>query len=401
MRRNVIVRAIAAAVWLTLLAIPFVLFKADAVERTASLRPFMLLIVFAAALPLSLLWNTLLARRREETRTPVLDALRQRLHENPVASRSLTGCIIIAAAVFPWVMPMYQTDIMSTALIYVMLGLGLNIVVGFGGQLNLGYVAFYAAGAYTYALLNHHYKLDFWCALPLGGIVSMALAALIALPLLRLKGDYLAIVTLAFAEIMRLVLENWGEVTFGPSGIADIPRPALFGMTLPIADSSRLVFYIALALALMTIVVIRRLEHSRLGRSWVAMREDELACQAMGINVPRIKLLAFVAGAAWAGFAGVLFAAKTQFINPASFTIWESLIVLGIVVLGGIGSVPGVIIAALVMTLLPEYLRAFAQYRLLIYGALLVAVMIFRPGGLIPARRMQYRHNNEAERVDD
>jgi branched-chain amino acid transport system permease protein len=280
---------------------------------------------------------------------------------------------------------------MITALIYVMLGLGLNIVVGLAGLLDLGYVAFYAVGAYTYALLNHHFGLGFWICLPLGGALGFVFGIILGFPVLRLRGDYLAIVTLGFGEIIRLVLENWNEFSFGPSGIANIPRPGLFGIDLSLHHNHIYIYYLMILLTLFTIFVVRRLQESRIGRAWMALREDEVACQAMGINKTRTKLSAFALGATWAGMGGVVFAAKTTFINPASFTIWESVIILCCVVLGGMGSIVGVICGAFALKLLPEYLRAFSEYRMLVFGAVLVIMMVFRPGGLISDVRRIYK----------
>ena len=281
--------------------------------------------------------------------------------------------------------------IAAFSMLYVMLALGLNIVVGLAGLLDLGYVAFYAVGAYSYALLHRHFGLGFWAALPAGAGLAALFGVLLGFPVLRLRGDYLAIVTLGFGEIIRLVLENWNDFSNGPSGIANIPKPGLFGLHLSLAAEQRYLYYLVLALALLTVLVVNRLRDSRIGRAWIALREDELACQVMGIDKTRTKLSAFALGATWAGMAGVLFAAKTSFINPASFTFLESAVILAIVVLGGLGSTVGVIIGALVFSLLPEYLRAFASYRMLIFGAVMVGVMVFRPQGIMGVRRRSYR----------
>jgi branched-chain amino acid transport system permease protein len=266
----------------------------------------------------------------------------------------------------------------------------LNIEVGLAGLLDLGYVAFYAVGAYSYALLNYHFGLGFWTLLPVSALLAAFFGILVGFPVLRLRGDYLAIVTLAFAEILRLVLENWNDFSFGPSGISNIPRPGFFGMNLTLEQSAIYMYFLLIALCGLTIFVTYRLQHSRIGRAWVALREDELACQATGIDKTKAKLTAFALGAMWAGIAGVLFAAKTTFINPASFTFMESAMILSIVVLGGMGSIPGIILAALAIILLPEYLRVFSDYRMILFGAALIIMMIFRPGGLMADRRKQY-----------
>jgi len=311
----------------------------------------------------------------------------------------------------PWLTDIYRINVLGTAFIWIMLGLGLNIVVGQTGLLVLGYVAFYAVGAYTYALLNMHLGnawFGFWMILPLGGLFAAIAGILLCLPALRLRGDYLAIVTLGFGEIVRLTLENgrlslapvaWFISLFtdatlpawlttplnlgGPAGIGGIPYPGFFGMNLGMDDSIRLVYYIALGLAVLTVIAVSRLRDSRIGRSWVALREDEIACEAMGINQLYTKLSAFALGACWAGFGGVLFAAKTTFINPASFTFMESVLILSVVVLVGMGSILGVALGACVLILLPEYLRSFNEYRMLIFGACMVLMMVFRPQGLI------------------
>jgi branched-chain amino acid transport system permease protein len=274
---------------------------------------------------------------------------------------------------------------------YGVLGLGLNIVVGLAGLLDLGYVAFYAVGAYSYALLNYHYGLSFWLALPVGALLGSFFGVLLAFPALRLRGDYLAIVTLGFGEIIRLVLENWNELSFGPSGVANIPRPELFGYQFSLDGSTRFLYYIMIAFVVFTIFVVSRLQHSRIGRAWIALREDEIACQAMGIDKTRTKLTAFALGATWAGMMGVVFAAKTTFINPASFTFLESAMILSIVVLGGMGSIAGVVTGALILILLPEHLRAFSDYRMLLFGAIMVIMMVFRPQGIIRSVRRSYR----------
>jgi branched-chain amino acid transport system permease protein len=292
---------------------------------------------------------------------------------------------------------MYQTNIMISALMFVVLGLGLNIIIGLGGMLMLGYIAFYAVGAYSYALLNLHFGLNFWLALPVGAALGGVAGILVAIPTMHLRGDYLAIVTLGFGEIVRIVLENWNQLSFGPSGIANIPRPGFFGVDMRLQAATDYIYFIVLGLVIFTILVVYRLEHSRIGRQWEAMKEDNIACQAMGVNVARAKLSAIAIGAVWAGMMGVVFAARTTFINPASFTVWQSVIVLCTVVLGGMGSIPGVIVGAMVLILVPEYLRAFADYRLMIFGAILVTMMVFRPGGIIQKRRRAYTFQTDAD----
>ena len=295
----------------------------------------------------------------------------------------------------------YVLDLSIQILTYVMLGWGLNIVVGLAGLLDLGYVAFYAVGAYSYALLSTHFGLSFWICLPLAGILASFWGVLLGFPVLRLRGDYLAIVTLAFGEIIRLVIINWQDLTGGPNGIPSIPRPSFFGLpfdsdeggfaaTFHLAFSSthRIVFlyYLILVLALVTNFVTLRLRRLPIGRAWEALREDEIACRSLGINTTNTKLTAFAMGAMFAGFAGSFFATRQGFISPESFTFGESALVLAIVVLGGMGSQLGVAIAAAVMLGGFELFREFQQYRMLVFGFAMVGIMIWRPRGLVATR---------------
>ncbi|OYV38084.1 MAG: branched-chain amino acid ABC transporter permease [Acidocella sp. 20-61-6] len=286
---------------------------------------------------------------------------------------------------------------------YVMLGWGLNIVVGLAGLLDLGYVAFYAVGAYSFALLSHYFNFTFWECLPLCGILAAAWGIFLGFPVLRLRGDYLAIVTLAFGEIIRLVITNWVSLTGGPNGIYDIPHPTLFGLTFDMAGGPGTVsnffhidpdpsqrttylYYIILALALLTNWVTLRLRRQPLGRAWEALREDEIACRSLGINLRNTKLTAFAIGAMFGGFAGCFFATRQAFISPDSFTFIESATVLAIVVLGGAGSQLGVALAAIVMIGVPALLQDLQIYRMLIFGIALVTIMVVRPRGFISTR---------------
>jgi len=299
-------------------------------------------------------------------------------------------------------------------LIYVMLGWGLNIVVGLAGLLDLGYVAFYAVGAYSYALLAQNFGFSFFILLPLAGILASFWGVLLGFPVLRLRGDYLAIVTLAFGEIIRLVIINWVDLTNGYAGISGIPRPTFFGIPfnadddgfaavfgLPFTPLYRTIFlyYIILALALLTAFVTVRLRRLPVGRAWEALREDEVACRSLGINTTNTKLTAFAMGAMFAGFAGSFFAARQGFISPESFTFLESATILSIVVLGGMGSQIGVAIAAVVMIGGTEIMRDLdflkkifgatfdpTQYRMLLFGFAMVLIMVWRPRGLISTR---------------
>ncbi len=388
-------RSLLVSLWFVFLTFPLLAVRVDTIDNTVQWRLMNCLYIGLGSFILSFVWRYFLARKeaggkplaRGETPHPSLLA-RVRADDKKLAA-CLLG-VVLLAGVFPWTVSTYQTNIMISALIYVVLGLGLNIVVGLAGLLDLGYVAFYAVGAYAYALLNYHFGLGFWTVLPLGAILGLVCGVLLGFPVLRLRGDYLAIVTLGFGEIIRLVLENWNEFSFGPSGISNIPRPGLFGIEFGVEGATLYIYYLMLMLVIFTIFVVNRLKNSRIGRAWMALREDEIACQAMGIDKTKTKLTAFALGASWAGMVGVVFAAKTTFINPASFTFLESAIILSIVVLGGMGSILGVILGAFILILLPEYLRAFSEYRMLIFGATMVLMMVFRPQGLVSSERRQY-----------
>ena len=338
---------------------------------------------------------------------------KRRLRARPTPETAGNGSLVwvgAACVAFAVLLPAlfagnrYVVDTATTVLIYVMLGWGLNVVVGLAGLLDLGYVAFYAAGAYTYGLLSTHFGFGFWESLPIAGGLAAAFGMLLGYPTLRLRGDYLAIVTLGFGEIIRLLLVNWGDLTGGPNGISSIPKPTFFGLPmqatsdgptfatvfgLDYSPAQRVVFlyYLILALALLTNLLVSKLRRLPVGRAWEAVREDEIACKAMGINVTNVKLSAFATGAMLAGFAGVFFAARQGFISPESFTFSESATILAIVVLGGMGSQLGVVLAAALLVILPELGRDFAEYRMLLFGVAMVFIMIVRPGGLISHRR--------------
>ena len=395
-RFNEIKKSFLVSLWMMFLTFPIMVIRVNTIDDIIEWRWKRMFMVGVGTFFLSFLWRYLHSRKdagqkRAETGESETLPLAQRLIKDRRFSVPAAITLAVFIIAFPFIFSMYQTNIMTTALIYVVVGLGLNIVVGLAGLLDLGYVAFYAVGAYSYALLNHHFGLGFWMALPLGAMFAFLFGVVLGFPVLRLRGDYLAIVTLGFGEIIRLILENWNAFSFGPSGIANIPRPGFFGMDLSLSQSITYVYFVMIGLVIFTVFVVKRLQDSRLGRAWIALREDEVACQAMGIDKTRTKLSAFALGATWAGIGGVVFAAKTTFINPASFTIWESIIILCVVVLGGMGSILGVILGALVLILLPEYLRAFSEYRMLIFGATLVIMMVFRPGGIITDVRKTYK----------
>jgi branched-chain amino acid transport system permease protein len=280
----------------------------------------------------------------------------------------------------------YLLDVAVLVGIYSMLGLGLSIVIGQAGLLDLGYIAFYAIGAYWTALVATHFGVPFWVLLPTATALAAGFGVLLGYPTLRLSGDYLAIVTLGFGEIIRITLNNWRALTNGPMGIMNIPHPRIvvpgvgaleFGLNL------QLYYFLILALDVVAVIVVVRLVQSRVGLAWKALREDELAAGAMGVDVRRAKLLAFALGAAFAGAAGSFFAGRTGFVSPESFTFVESVLVVCIVVIGGSASIPGVIAGAIVFIGLPEMLREAARFRMLMFGLAMVAIMYARPQGIL------------------
>jgi branched-chain amino acid transport system permease protein len=296
-------------------------------------------------------------------------------------------------------------DIATLVLTYIMLGWGLNIVVGLAGLLDLGYVAFYAVGAYSYSMFAVNFGLSFWVALPIAGALAATFGIVLGFPVLRLRGDYLAIVTLGFGEMIRIVLTNWWWFTGGPNGINNVPRPTLFGLVfernpppgketfaqffgIDFAPSQRVFFlyFVILVFALMTNLFTLRIRRLPISRAWEALREDETACRALGINPRNTKLTAFAIGAMFAGMAGSFFAARQGFVSPESFVFIESAVILAIVVLGGLGTQIGVVLAAIVLIGLPEFFRDLQDYRMLAFGIGMVLIMIWRPGGLLAHR---------------
>ena len=387
------------------LTLPLMVVRVNTINHEVEWRWSNLIWVGVCAFAIAWFWQFSIERRANrrsqvtaDTHPPVEKlSLAQRLADDPVLSRRvLLGAAVVAMA-FPWLVSTgqnyYHVNVMVSALIFVVLGLGLNITVGLAGLLDLGYIAFFAVGAYTYALLSKAFGLGFWTCLPLGGVVGMLFGILLGFPILRLRGDYLAIVTLGFGSITKIVLENWDTLFGGAAGIANIPRPEFFGMALDGRQKSVYTYYIVLGLVGLTIFVTNRLKNSRIGRAWMALREDEIASVAMGVDMARTKLSAYALGAFWAGLVGVVFAAHNNFINPDSFTFMDSAMILAMVVLGGMGSILGVIIASLALKLLPEYLRAFAEYRMVVFGAVMVLMMIFRPQGLINNMRRKYEYD--------
>ena len=336
----------------------------------------------------------------------------------PVMAWAGVALVAVALALLPIVAGFAGqawVRILNFAMLYIMLALGLNIVVGFAGLLDLGYIAFYAVGAYVYALLASPHlgiHLPFWIILPLSAGVACLFGVLLGTPTLKLRGDYLAIVTLGFGEIIRIFMNNLNapiNITNGPQGINMIDPFSIGGFSL--AGNSNVMgmqisgpqkyYYLLLLITIGVIVINLRLQNSRLGRAWEAIREDEIAAKAMGINTRNVKLLAFAMGASFGGIAGAVFSATQQFVSPESFGLFESVIVLAMVVLGGMGNIPGVILGAVLLTLLPEVLRSTMEplqhalfgrvwidaetLRLLVFGIALVVIMLYRPAGLWPS----------------
>jgi branched-chain amino acid transport system permease protein len=298
--------------------------------------------------------------------------------------------LVVTLLIVPLFLNDYYRDVLTLTCIYIVLALGLNITVGQAGLLNLGYVAFYAVGAYTYAILSTTLGLTFWPGMIVGALSAASFALLLGLPTLKLRGDYFAIVTLGLGEITRIVLNNWDGLTGGPNGISRIGRPMIGRYVL---NTTLDFFYLIFFIALVSVFAMHRLISSRIGRAWIAVREDEFAAEAMGINTFRLKLLAFVLGSAWAGMTGVFFAAKMAFVSPESFTFFESVMILCMVVLGGMGSIPGIILGALLLITLPEVFRDFQDYRMLAFGIALVLMMIFRPQGLLGTVKRQTQNS--------
>lgn len=319
----------------------------------------------------------------------------------------ISAFLVLLAVLFPFspFATRYALDVSIMVMTYIMLAWGLNITVGYAGLLDLGYAGFYALGAYATALLNQYFGIGFWAALPLAGILAALTGFILGLPVLRLRGDYFAVVTLGFGEIVRLVVTNWTHLTNGPNGISGIPRPSFFGheFTHQGGDGYRsfhelfglnydpvqrviFLFYIIMFLALLVGFFSSRLRRLPLGRAWEAFRENEIACAALGINRWRIKLAAYSMGAAVAGLAGAFFASSQGFVSPESFTFTESATMLAIVILGGAGHPLGIALAAIFIIGLPEAFRQFEQYRMLAFGIGMVLIMIWRPGGLLSSR---------------
>lgn len=365
-------------------------------------------VVMAGRLLLSLFLQTPLGRKVSARFEGGNDGVYVRSVGARTSLRWILPLLAVLALLFPFMATKYLLTVAILGLIYVLLGLGLNIVVGLAGLLDLGYVAFYAIGAYGLALGYQYLGLGFWAMLPLGALMAALAGALLGFPVLRMHGDYLAIVTLGFGEIIRLVLNNWVSLTGGPNGVS-VPAPTLFGLEfgrrakeggVPIHEflgitynpNLKFIFiYAVLCLVVLLVLFVKhRLTRMPIGRAWEALREDEIACRSLGLNHVLVKLSAFMMGASTAGIAGVFFATYQGFVNPTSFTFFESALILAIVVLGGMGSTIGVVLAAFVLTVAPELLRSFAEYRVLLFGVLMVLMMIWRPRGLVRISRSSF-----------
>ena len=320
------------------------------------------------------------------------------LRKHPFSLR--VAAFLLPFAFFPILdRNVYHIDLMTNVGIYVLLAMGLNVVVGFAGLLNLGYAAFFAIGAYTYALLNLHLGCPFWLGLPIAGLVSMLFGFAIAIPSIRVRGDYLAITTLGFGEIIRIALNNLDQWTGGPNGLLGIARPKFFGWSFSVNATPY--FYLTLILVAVVAYLLFRMSDSKMGRALVAIREDELAAACMGIPALNVKLYAFGLSSFIAGIAGCVFASKQTIVTPDSFDFILSVLILAMVVLGGLGNIWGAALGALVLGILPELLRGFASYRMLIFGLLMILIMIFRPQGILGGQLIRRElKTKEAEEPD-
>ncbi len=307
----------------------------------------------------------------------------------PLASAQSRTLVLLAVVfLFPFLdRNPYHIDVMVTAGIFMMLALGLNVIVGYAGILNLGFAALYAVGAYTYALANLHWHIPFWPGLVISGLMAAIFGMLLAFPALRLGGDYLAIVTLGAGEIVRIALNNLDPITGGPNGLLGIKHPTLAFIHYDFSVKSEPYYFLIYALLAFTVFILRRLESSYFGRAWVAMREDETAASCMGVNLMWAKLSAFGIGGFFAGLAGCVFAAKQGTVSPDSFDFVVSVMVLAMVVLGGLGNISGVLLGALILSLLPEFLRGFDIYRMLLFGVAMIVMMLVRPQGIFGEKR--------------
>jgi len=350
-----------------------------------SLNPIFAIILFATVAGITIWW----AKRGDGLKEKIANFSPAKKKQMTQGKSILTMVVILF---LPLILGSYLTEVTNNVGLYILMGLGLNIVVGFAGLLDLGYVAFFAIGAYVMGVLTSEGALGldmgftFWTALPVAVLVSTLFGIMLGIPVLGMRGDYLAIVTLGFGEIIRVVAVSdvFKETLGGAQGILQIPKPVFFGIEL--VQPGQL-YYVILAGVLFAVFIATRLRDSRLGRQWMALREDEDVAEAMGMNLVNTKLMAFATGAAFSGLAGAIFASKLTSIFPHSFNLIISINVLSLIIVGGVGSIPGVFAGALILVGLPELLREFAEYRMLIYGILLIAMMLFKPEGFLPDQR--------------
>jgi branched-chain amino acid transport system permease protein len=378
-------------------AIPIVSILNTSLFAGRGIGPAQAVAVFAVAAVITYFWQ------------PARAAASQRVSAMPTKQqRALATAAYIVLGIGVLALPLlgpYPAEILDTVGLYILMGLGLNIVVGFAGLLDLGYVAFFALGAYTVGILTSPeiqwlgVQLTWWEALPFAVLVGVLAGVILGIPVLQMRGDYLAIVTLGFGEIIRLIfLSDWLKpLAGGSNGITRIPRAIQLGDGARFSDQ-QVLFYVILAGILVAAFIATRLKYSRMGRNWAAMREDEDVAQAMGINLVRTKLMAFATGAGLSALSGAIFASKLTSVYPHSFNLLVSINILAVVIVGGLGSIPGVIVGALVLVGLPELLREFAEYRMLVYGAVLVFMMLKRPEGLLPEarRKLELHEMDEA-----
>jgi len=362
---------------------------------TSGIQPLVAAIVFVAAVLLTIWWESRGAKRYASRRESLTEEDKQRNQRIAL----IAGAVLVLTA--PWLLGLYLTEVMDVVGIFIIMGLGLNIVVGFAGLLDLGYVAFFAIGAYMMGLLTSTSELgiahmSFWAALPISVLTATTAGIILGIPVLRMRGDYLAIVTLAFGEIIRVLAASdlLKGVIGGAQGILKIGKPEILSFTF---IQPQHFYYLILAGIVLAWFVSSRLRDARLGRRWMAMREDEDVAEAQGINLVSTKLLAFAIGATFSGLAGAIFASRLSSIFPHSFNLLISINVLCLVIVGGIGSLPGVVLGAFVLVGMPELLREFAEYRLLLYGALLIVTMLVRPEGLWPSQVTKRELHAEGE----
>jgi len=355
---------------------------AKAIFSGKSLNPISAILLFALVMGITIWWSKNGASYKEKIAN-VTPAKKKQMTQG----KSILTMLVILF--LPLILGSYLTEVTNNVGLYILMGLGLNIVVGFAGLLDLGYVAFFAIGAYVMGVLTSQGALGldigftFWTALPIAVITSTLFGIMLGIPVLGMRGDYLAIVTLGFGEIIRVIAVSdvFKETLGGAQGILQIPKPDFFGIEL--VQPGQL-YYVVLGAVLLAVFIATRLRDSRLGRQWMALREDEDVAEAMGMNLVSTKLMAFATGAAFSGLAGAIFASKLTSIFPHSFNLIISINVLSLIIVGGVGSIPGVFAGALILVGLPELLREFAEYRMLIYGVLLIVMMLFKPEGFLP-----------------